>query len=81
MFGLLIDLVVGALSGWIATNLMKLDSSNMVLNCILGICGGIVFGIIAGLFGITTSNMIGRIIFSVIGACLLVFLYNKYIKK
>lgn len=81
MWWILVDLVVGAVAGWLAAKLMKLDSSNIIINCILGICGGFVFSIIAGLFGITTSNIIGQIIFAVLGACLLVWLYNKYIKK
>ncbi len=79
--GIIIDLIVGALSGWIAAKIMNVDSSNIFLNLVLGLVGGIVFGLIANLFGIGATNIFGQIIFSVIGACLLVWLYNKYAKK
>jgi uncharacterized membrane protein YeaQ/YmgE (transglycosylase-associated protein family) len=78
---IIIDLIIGAISGWLAAKLMGTDSSNWIINCVLGLCGGLVFGLIAGLFGIGSTNIIGSIIFSVIGACLLVWLYNKFIKK
>ena len=78
---IIVELIVDALAGWLAAKLMKMDSSNIIVNCVLGICGGFIFGLIAGLFGIGTTNIIGRIIFAVIGACLLVWLYNKFVKK
>ena len=36
MINLLISLVIGAGCGWLVTQLMKLDSSNMIFNCFLG---------------------------------------------
>ena len=81
MLSIILDLLVGAFAGWLAAKLMGKDSSNWIINCVLGLCGGLVFGLIAGLFGIGAKNLIGSLIFSVVGACLLVWLYNKFIKK
>jgi len=81
MIHILWDLLLGALSGWIAAKLMKVDSSNIILNCVLGICGSLVFSLIAGLFGLASTNILGHVIFGVCGACLLVYVYNKFIKK
>jgi uncharacterized membrane protein YeaQ/YmgE (transglycosylase-associated protein family) len=81
MLNIIIDLFVGAFAGWLAAKLMGLDSSNWIINCVLGLCGGLIFGLIAGLFGISATNIIGSLIFAVVGACLLVWLYNKFIKK
>ena len=78
MIGLIIDLIIGAASGYIAARIMGIDSSNPVFNCCLGLIGGIVFGIIAKFFGITSTNMIGHLIFAVAGACIVVYAYKKF---
>ncbi len=81
MFRLIIDLFVGAVSGTIAANLMGIDSSNMVRNAVLGLVGGIAFSFVGGLIGIGGTNIIGHIICAVIGACLIVYLYRRFIEK
>ena len=78
MFHILIDLVIGVVSGFIAANLMKIDSSNMWFNCALGLVGSIVGGLIGGLFQVGPSGLIGNIIFAVAGACLVIWLYRKF---
>ena len=44
MINLIIDLLIGAFSGWLVTRLMNMDSTNMIFNCMLGLVGGIVAG-------------------------------------
>ncbi|HCK87631.1 MAG TPA: GlsB/YeaQ/YmgE family stress response membrane protein [Erysipelotrichaceae bacterium] len=78
---LLMELVIGTAAGWIAATLMKLDNSNMVFNCFLGLVGAIAGGIIGGLIQIGPSGVIGKIIFSVIGACAVIWIYRKFIKS
>jgi uncharacterized membrane protein YeaQ/YmgE (transglycosylase-associated protein family) len=78
LFHMLISLVIGAAAGFIAATLMKLDSSNMLFNCVLGIVGGIVGGIIGGIFQIGPRGIFGDLLFATAGACLVVWLYKKF---
>lgn len=71
MIRFLISLVVGAVSGWIAGQIMKEDGS-WLKNMILGIVGGVVGGFLLGLVGIGGHNILGDIIISVIGACIVI---------
>lgn len=75
--GLLISLAVSAFSGWLAANLLHMDSDNLLQNVILGILGGMVLGIV----GFRASNIIAQIVLNAIGACIVVYVYNNYIKK
>lgn len=78
MIGLIVSLFIGAVSGWLITNLMHMDSSNIIFNCILGIIGGVAGGFIGGLLQIGANGIIGNIIFSVLGGCVVVWLYRKF---
>ncbi len=72
LVNILVSILIGALVGWIASKIMH-TGGTFVQNAILGIIGGFVAGIILpGWLGI---------IGSVIGACLVIWLYNKFIKK
>lgn len=81
MINLIIDLLIGAFSGWLITRFMNMDSSNMIFNCMLGLIGGIVAGFLGGLLGIGANGLIGHIIFAVAGGCLAVWAYRKFIVK
>ena len=72
IISLLLSILIGALVGWIAGKIMH-TSGTFIQNAILGILGGFVAGIILpGWLGIVGS---------VIGACLVIWVYNKFIKK
>ncbi len=81
LLNLLLDLIIGAASGWLITVLMKMDSSNMIFNCALGLIGGIVAGFLGSLLGIGAHGLIGSMIFSVAGGCLCVWAYRKFITR
>ena len=44
---------------------------------LLGIAGGIVGDLVFGLIGFTSNSILSQAIVSVIGACIVVFLYRK----
>lgn len=78
--GYLAWLILGALSGWIASMIMGKDSemgafANIIVGIIGAFIGGFVFNFI-GASGITGFN-IWSVIVSVIGACILLFIFNK----
>ena len=73
---LLISILVGAVSGWIASIITN-SKSGLIKNIILGLVGGFVGEFICGLLGISFAGWIGTIVVSVAGACLVVFVVNK----
>ena len=81
MIKLLISLVIGASCGWVITQLMKLDSSNIFFNCLLGVVGSHVGTLAAGLIGFSAHGLIASVILSVVGGCLFVWGYRKFTGK
>ena len=81
MIKLLVSLVIGACCGWLITQLMKLDSSNMFFNCFLGIVGSLVGGLAAGLIGFSAHGLLASVILSVLGGCLFVWGYRRFTGK
>ncbi len=75
--GLILYLLLGALAGWIAGNLMKGGGFGLLGNIIVGVLGGVLGGFALGLLGFTSSSLIGSLITSVIGAVLLLWIVAK----
>ncbi len=77
---LLISILLGAVSGFIACKIMKANCS-LVKNIVLGISGGFVGDLIFELLGVSFNGYIGTILVSVIGACMVIFIVNKFLSK
>ncbi|CAK7054499.1 GlsB/YeaQ/YmgE family stress response membrane protein [Tissierella sp.] len=78
--GYLTWIILGALSGWIASMIMGKNSqmgaiSNIIVGIIGAFIGGVVFRLI-GASGVTGLNL-WSVIVSVVGACILLFIANK----
>lgn len=78
---LLYFLVVGLCAGYLSARLLGLDSSDIAKNLVIGIVGSIVGGFVGNLIGLRATGLIGSIILAVIGACLAVFVYSRFIRK
>lgn len=74
-------LIIGAVSGWIAGKLFTGSGFGLLGNIVVGIIGGIVGGWVAGLLGIGGGNIIWKIIISVVGAWILLFIIGLFSKK
>ena len=75
---LILFLALGAVSGYLARFLMGLQEKNILLCIAVGIAGSLIGGLLAimlGLGGISGFNLYSLLI-SVLGACLLLFLYR-----
>lgn len=74
--GLLIFLVIGAVAGWLAGNLMKGRGFGLIGNLIVGIIGAFLGGIIFNWLGISLGidPMLASLIIAVIGAVVLLFI-------
>ncbi len=76
---LIIELVIGGLSGCAANKLMKSNSSSTLKNVVLGIAGGAVGGFLGNLIGVGDGWVTG-ILLSIGGACLIIWLARKLLK-
>ena len=73
--GILAWLVIGAVAGWLAGQLMKGGGFGLLVDIIVGIVGAFVGGWVAGLLGISIGGgWIASIITATIGAVILIFL-------
>ena len=72
--GWIAAIIVGALAGWIAENLMK-SEHGLLMNIILGILGAVLMNFIfINLLGSTLGVWLGQLVVGVIGACILIAL-------
>jgi len=69
-------LIIGALAGWIAGNLMRGGGFGLLGNIVVGIVGAVIGGWVFGLLGISAGGTIGSLITAVVGACVLLFLVS-----
>lgn len=75
-FGWIMTIVIGALAGWIAEKMMKLDTG-LIMNIVLGIVGALLGNFILGmLFGATLGGLLGQLVVAVAGACILIWGYR-----
>lgn len=71
---LIIWLVIGAIAGWLAGQIMKGGGFGLIGDIIVGIVGAAVGGWLLPRFGILIGGgMLAEIINAVIGACLVLF--------
>lgn len=71
---IILSLVVGLISGWLAGIIMKGSGYGVIGDIILGALGGVIGGWIFGLLGIGFYGTLGAIIVSVVGAVVLVYI-------
>lgn len=78
---LLIFLLVGAVAGWLAGQIMKGGGFGLLWNIILGIVGGVVGGWLFGKLGISAGGgLTGSLITAVVGAVVVVFVAGLFKK-
>ena len=63
-----------------ASSHKKVKTKLILINLILGLVGGVIGGVIGSILGISGGWIVGLIL-SVVGACILIWLYRKLFKK
>lgn len=76
LMAIVITILIGAVIGWLAGNLMKTKKKNFWMNVVIGIAGSFLGDFIFGLLGFS-YGAIGGFIASVLGAMLLIFLLKR----
>lgn len=75
---LLIFLLIGAVAGWLAGQLMKGGGFGLLGNMIVGIVGAVIGGWLFGALGIAAGGLIGSIITATVGAVVLLFIVGLF---
>ncbi|MBP5236726.1 MAG: GlsB/YeaQ/YmgE family stress response membrane protein [Clostridia bacterium] len=78
LWQLIVSILIGALSGWIASKIMK-TKGGFIRCLILGVLGGALGGWLGSLIGLG-GGWISSIVLSVAGACIII-LAAKFILK
>lgn len=79
MIKLIVSIVIGAIVGCIAGKLMETKENGFIANALLGCAGSVVGGVI-GHFLPFSNIWLVRIILSIVGACLVIFVLRKVFK-
>lgn len=75
-------IIVGLVAGLLARAIKPgSDPMGWIMTIVLGIVGALVGGFLAGLIGIDADGGFTGLIFSVIGAIILLFLYEMIVSK
>ena len=76
----LLYILIGALAGWLAGNIMKGHGFGFFGNLGVGIIGGFLGGFLFSLFQVKAYGFIGSLITALVGALVLIWIVGK-IKK
>ncbi len=75
--GLLILIVVGALLGWLATIILRIEDGRSILsNALAGVAGSLIVGLIAGNGAIVGSVSGIALLWAVLGSVIAIGLFN-----
>lgn len=74
--GLLVALLIGAIAGFLAGQIMKGRGFGVLGNIIVGILGALLFGFLFGNFNLLNSPILNEIAGGTIGAVILLFIVS-----
>lgn len=69
-------LIIGAVAGWLAGNIMKGRGFGMLGNIVVGIVGSFLGGMLFGALGLKAFGLIGSLITATVGAVVLLYLIS-----
>lgn len=71
-------LIIGAMAGWIAGELVRGDGFGFAGNLVVGIIGALIGGLLFDALGINAYGLLGSLAMATIGAMVLLFLLNVF---
>ncbi|NIZ62503.1 GlsB/YeaQ/YmgE family stress response membrane protein [Sedimentitalea sp. CY04] len=72
-------IIIGAAAGFLATRLMKIEA-NVVTTVVIGMAGALIGGLVLR-FLLTVMGMLAGFVGAVLGALLLIWLWQNYFQK
>ena len=70
-------LIIGAVAGWLAGQVMRGSGFGLLGDIVVGIVGSLIGGFIFGILGIYTYGFVGRVVMATVGAVVLLYLVRK----
>lgn len=80
LFGWIVKIALWALAGFAASRIMKSELS-LLWNIVLGLVGGAIGSLLAGIIGLGPTNFIGSTLISILGACIVIYLARIILPK
>ena len=84
-YGLILWIVIGALAGWIGSQIMGTDARQGALaNIVVGVIGAVVGGFVAlNMMGDMPSNngLVTSFVVALLGACLVIFVWKLLMRR
>lgn len=77
---IILSLILGCLAGFCAGKLMKGGGFGLIMNCVLGLFGGVLGGWLFSLLNISWGGILGQLGTAIVGAVLILWLASL-IKK
>lgn len=79
---LIVFLIIGAIAGWLAGQILQGSGYGLLGNIVIGIAGSLVGKFIAGLLHIHFfDGFIGKVIVAVLGALIFLYIFGKITQK
>ncbi|MEP7043745.1 MAG: GlsB/YeaQ/YmgE family stress response membrane protein [Dokdonella sp.] len=75
---IIVWLVVGAVAGWLAGQIVKGHGFGLVGNIVVGIVGAFIAGWLLPSLGLGLTGIVGSIIYAAIGAIILLFIIGLF---
>jgi len=72
-------IIIGAVAGWLAGNIMRGGGFGLLMNIVVGVVGALIGGWVFDLLGIGTGDgLIGSLITALVGAILLLWIISLF---
>ena len=68
------QIMIGILAGWLAGKIMRGRGFGLLIDLLLGVVGSLLGGLVFGLLGLYSSNLIGQLVVATVGAMMLLYL-------
>jgi len=85
ILSIIIFILIGALAGWLAGQIMKGGGFGFLINVLVGVAGAFLGSLVLGLLGIGDGGLLALNLWSIItavaGACLLLFIISLIKKR
>ena len=75
---LILFLLIGALAGWFAGNIMRGGGFGLVGNMAIGVAGAFIGALLFGLAGFGLGGILGSLLMATVGAIVLLWLVNLF---
>jgi len=74
-------ILIGLCAGWLASQIMKVGSSGVLPNMIIGVIGAILGGLMFRLIGLAATGLVGSLVTATVGAIVLIALLRALKKS